>query len=258
IKNVIIVQNKIDLVSEERAVQSYNEIKNFVKGTILENAPIIPVSAIQRINIDSLLEAIDNFIPTPKRDLTKDPRMLVARSFDVNRPGTEVEKLKGGILGGSIVQGKLKIGDTIEIKPGIRISNKNKSLSTKIIGLQKAGKDLDEAGPGGLLGVMTTLDPYLTKSDSLTGNLVGLPSKLPQSVESLAMEIKLLQRVVGSEELKSVLPIKINEDLLINSGTARSIGSVTSIKREKTEMKLKIPICVEQGDRIVISRLIAG
>ena len=258
IKNVIIVQNKIDLVSEERAMQSYNEIKNFVKGTILENAPIIPVSAIQRINIDSLLEAIDNFIPTPKRDLTKDPRMLVARSFDVNRPGTEIEKLKGGILGGSIVRGKLKIGDTIEIKPGIRISSKNKSLSTKVTGLQKAGKDLEEAGPGGLLGVMTTLDPYLTKSDSLTGNLVGLPSKLPQSVESLALEIKLLQRVVGSEELKSVLPIKINEDLLINSGTARSIGSVTSIKREKTEMKLKIPICVEQGDRIVISRLIAG
>ncbi|TAL46932.1 translation initiation factor IF-2 subunit gamma, partial [archaeon] len=153
IKNVIIVQSKIDLVTKEQALKNYQEIKNFVKGTLLENSPIIPVSAQQNVNIDALLEAIQTFVPTPKRDLEKSPRMLVARSFDINKPGTEIEELSGGIVGGSIVQGKLKVGDEVEIKPGIRTGNKYKMLTTKVTGLQKAGADLPEASAGGLLGV---------------------------------------------------------------------------------------------------------
>ena len=45
--------------------------------------------------------------------------MIVIRSFDINKPGTSIEDLKGGIAGGSILQGVLKVGDDIEIRPGI-------------------------------------------------------------------------------------------------------------------------------------------
>ncbi len=45
IKNIIVVQNKIDLVSREKAIENHNKIKDFLKGTIEENAPIIPISA---------------------------------------------------------------------------------------------------------------------------------------------------------------------------------------------------------------------
>lgn len=258
IKNVLIVQTKIDLVSEEEALKNYQEIKEFVKGTALENAPIIPVSSKQKINIDAVIEAIEKFIPTPKRDETKDLRMFVARSFDINKPGAEPKRLVGGVLGGSILRGKLKVGDEIEIKPGARIENKYVPLLTKIIGLQKAKRDLQEAGPGGLLGVLTQLDPFLTKSDSLVGNVVGLPEKLPEVKYDLTMEIKLLERIVGMEDLKTMPPIKLNEDLMINVGTARSIGSVVEIKKNRVSLKLKIPVCVEKNDRIVISRQIAG
>jgi len=258
IKNVVIVQNKIDLVSEEDAMKNYKEIKEFVKRTILENSPIIPVSAQQRVNIDSVIEAIEKTIPIPERDETKDLKMLVARSFDINRPGTGLAKLSGGVLGGAITQGKLKIGDEIEIRPGIKIGAKYKSILTKVVGLQKAGIDLEEAGPGGLLGVLTTLDPFLTKSDSLVGNVVGLPGKLPETREQLSLEIKLLERVVGLDKTAVISPIRIGEDLMINVGTARSIGSVASIKKERVELKLKIPVCVEEKERIVISRQISG
>ena len=71
IKNLIIVQNKIDIVDEKRALESYKEIKNFIKGTVAEKAPIIPISAQRGINIDVLLNAIETIIPTPKRDETK-------------------------------------------------------------------------------------------------------------------------------------------------------------------------------------------
>jgi translation initiation factor 2 subunit 3 len=258
IKNVVIIQNKIDLVSEQRAMENYQEIKEFVKGSIIENAPIIPVSAQQAVNIDSVIQAIEESILTPKRDEAKDMRMFVARSFDINKPGTELKKLVGGVLGGAVVSGKIKLGDDIEIRPGIRVGNKCRAIATKVVGLQKAGIDMEEASPGGLLGVLTTLDPYLTKSDALVGNVVGLVGKLPETSETLNMEIRLLERVVGSEELKAVVPIKINEDLLVNIGTARSVGPVTAMKKDKIELKLKIPVCVEEKERVVVSRQIAG
>jgi translation initiation factor 2 subunit 3 len=258
IKNVIIVQNKIDLVSEEEAKKNYQEIKNFIKGTIIENAPIIPVSSQQRINIDSVIQAIEEKIPTPKRDESKNMKMLVARSFDVNKPGTDPKKLAGGILGGAILEGKLRLGDEIEIKPGIRVGTKYKELVTHVTGLQKAGINLEEAGTGGLLGIMTKLDPSLTKSDNLVGNAVGYVGKLPQVREELTLEVKMVTRVVNPDELKSIPPIKVNEDLLLNVGTARSLGTVVSIKKDTVELKLKIPLCTESGERIVISRMISG
>ena len=258
IKNVIIVQSKIDLVSEEEALKNYQQIKDFVKGTSLEDAPIIPVSSQQRVNIDAVLEAIEKFIPTPKRDETKELKMFVARSFDINKPGTEPEKLVGGVLGGTIAQGKLKLGDEIEIRPGIRLEEKFQPLFTKVVGLQKAKLDLEEAGPGGLLGVLTELDPFLTKSDSLVGNVVGLPGKLPEVFTSLSLEVNLLERVVGSEDLKEMAPIKMNEDLMINVGTARSVGTVVEMKKNRIQLKLKIPVCAEKKDKVVISRQVAG
>jgi translation initiation factor 2 subunit 3 len=258
IKNVIIVQSKIDLVSEEEALKNYHQIKDFVKGTSLEEAPIIPVSSQQRVNIDAVLEAIEKFIPTPKRDETKDLKMFVARSFDINKPGTEPEKLVGGVLGGAIAQGKLKLEDEIEIRPGIRLGEKFQPLFTKVVGLQKAKLDLEEAGPGGLLGILTELDPFLTKSDSLVGNVVGLPGKLPEVFSSLSLEVNLLERVVGSEDLKEMAPIKLNEDLMINVGTARSVGTVVEMKKNRIQLKMKIPVCAEKEDKIVISRQVAG
>ncbi len=258
IKNVVIVQTKIDLVSEERAMQSYNEIKNFVKGSILENSPIIPVSAQMRINLDFLLQAIQETMPTPEKDFLKEPKMLVARSFDVNKPGAEVGSLSGGIIGGAIISGKFKVGDKIEISPGMKIGNKYQPIKTNIVGLQKAGKNLDEATAGGLLGVKTQLDPYLTKSDSLVGNVVALSGKAPVQKESLTLEMKLMKRIVGADDFSDVKPIKIGENLLLNVGTARTIGIVESLKKDLLEMKLKVPIAAETAERVVISRMIMG
>lgn len=258
IKNVVIVQNKIDLVSAERARENYNEIKNFIKGTVIEDSPIIPVSAQQKVNTDAVVAAIEEKIPTPKRDETKSARMLVARSFDINRPGTPIKKLVGGVVGGSVVQGILKEGDEIEIKPGTRIGEKYQSLTSEVVSLKKGNFELEEAGAGGLLGLMTKLDPFVTKSDSLVGNVVGLVGELPETYSKLNLQMKLLERVVGAEEFADVKPIKAGENLLINVGTARSLGIVNTIKKDEVELELKIPIVAEPGERAVVSRQIAG
>ncbi len=258
IKNIVIVQNKIDLVSRERVEESYKEIKEFVKGTIAESAPIIPISAQQKINIEYVIEAIEEFIPTPKRDESKPVKMFVARSFDINKPGTEIEKLVGGIVGGSIVQGVLRVGDEVVIVPGIRIDGMYKKIATKVVSLEKAGKKLKEAGPGGLLGVMTQLDPYLTKADSLAGNLLCLPSHIPPERNEIEVDAKLLERVVGTKEMEGMQEIKLNEALMINVGPCRSVGVVTAKKGNKIKISLKIPVYVDVGERVVLSRQIMG
>ena len=252
IKNSIIIQNKVDLVSEQQAMKNYEEIKEFVKGTVLENSPVIPVSAQYRTNIDVVLEAIEKIIPTPKRGESKDPKMLVARSFDINKPGTKPAKLVGGILGGAIMHGKFSVDDRIEIRPGVRVGNKYQSLFAKIVGLQKGSTNIDIAGAGGLLGMMTTLDPSLTKADSLVGNVVGLPDKLPKSRETISMNVRFLNRVEGMPNIKT------GETILINIGTARSVGVVTNFKRDTVEMKLKLPVCAEEKEKVAISRQIDG
>lgn len=250
IKKIIIVQSKIDIVTKEQALESYKEIKEFVKGTIAENAPIIPISARQNVNMDVLIKQIEEIIPTPERDLSKSPKMLVVRSFDVNKPGTEIEDLKGGVLGGALVQGDLKIGDEINIKPGIFANNKWVRLKTKVTGLQKAGKNLEEAGPGGLLGVMTELDNSLTKADSLSGSVAG--NELPEILNELSVNVNLFDKVIDKE----IEPIKMKEQLMMNVGVSRTLGVVKNMKGKIYDFDLKLPVCAEKGDRVVFSRRI--
>ncbi len=251
IKNIVIVQAKIDLVSKEEALEHYKKLKEFIKGTVAENAPIIPVSAQNKINIGAVLDTIQNNIPTPERDLSKPTKMLVARSFDINKPGTEIENLKGGVIGGALIEGELKINDEIEIKPGVFLKNKWTPLKTKVVGLQKAEKNLEKAGPGGLLGVLTELDPSLTKADYLAGSVAGV--NLPSILEKLTLRVNLFEKSL--EEV--VEPIKIGEQIMLNVGTARTLGIVKDVKKDVIEIELKLPICADKNDKIVLSRKIA-
>jgi len=113
LKHIIILQNKIDLVKESMGAEQYKQIINFIRGTIAEGAPIVPISAQHKYNIDGVLEYIVKKIPIPPRDFTSPPRMIVIRSFDVNKPGAEVDDLVGGVAGGSITRGVLKLGERI-------------------------------------------------------------------------------------------------------------------------------------------------
>lgn len=248
IKNIVIVQNKIDLVSELEAENNYSEIKKMISGSIAENAPIVPVSAQQGINIDALIAAIEENIPTPNRDSSKDPIFFVARSFDVNIPGTKPSDMGGGVLGGSLIQGVLKKGDEIEIKAGAYADGKWKVLKTKILGIKEAGQNLEECHPGGLAGIMTELDPYLTKSDSLAGNVIGLSGKLPEAVSEMELKYSL---ITGAE-------LKKDESLMLTCGVARTVGTITELKKDKLGLKLKMPVCALRSEKVVMSKHIGG
>jgi translation initiation factor 2 subunit 3 len=258
VKNVVIAQNKIDVVSREQVVENYKQIKEFVKGTIAESSPIIPTSAQHGVNLDILIEAFEKFLPTPSRDLDKPPRMFVVRSFDVNKPGLPVEKIVGGILGGTVLQGEFKVGDEVEISPGIRVKNRYESLFTDIVSLQAGGRFVERVKCGGLVGVGTKLDPSLTKADGLVGNVVGKPGTLPSPLNSLIIEVTLFDRAIGTKELVRVEKIAAKESLVLNLGTAVTAGVVTSVKDDLVEVALRRPVCAEEETQVAISRRIGG
>ncbi|MDO8538641.1 MAG: translation initiation factor IF-2 subunit gamma [archaeon] len=246
IKNVIVVQNKIDLVTKEQALKNYEQIKKFLKENGYENSPIIPTAATSGTNIDLLLEAIEKFIPSPKFDSKKPLRMFVARSFDINKPGTLPEKLEGGILGGSIMQGKIKIGQEIEILPGIE----GKKLTTKVIELSTSDSIIDEALPGGLIAIKTLLDPSVTKNDSMRGQVIGEKGSLNTPTMDLNVKIVPFERMIGVKDTE----IKTNDTIVLNAGTTTAVGRVTGLKKGFTNIALKNPVIVEKGQRIAISK----
>ncbi|MFO7793846.1 MAG: translation initiation factor IF-2 subunit gamma [Candidatus Nanohaloarchaea archaeon] len=256
IENIVIVQNKIDLVDEEQAQKNYKQIKEFIEGSIAEDAPIIPMSAQHEINVDVLLQALEDEIPTPERDTESSPKMLVARSFDTNKPGTEPKGLLGGVLGGSLVKGKLQKGDEIELKPGIRKDGKKwEKVTTEITGIVQGDSPVDEAVPGGLLGLETELDPSLVKSDGLAGNVLGRKGELPETTEELELDVELMDTLIGSGEEMEIENIKEHEALMVNVGTTKSAGVVTQAG-DDVRLNLKMPVCAEVGDRVAISRQI--
>lgn len=262
IKNVIVVQNKIDLVSEERALRNYKEIKKFLKGTSFEEAPIIPISAEHGSNIDILIDTIQQIIPTPQRDDSKQAQFFVARSFDVNKPGTKPSKLIGGILGGSVAQGKFKVGDTIELSPGRIVEEANKlvakPLQTKIVGMMAGKTPVDELVPGGSVSILTALDPSIVKGDHLTGNLVGHVGELPPVWSELKLKPTILDRIVNVGEDLKIDPLIKKEMLLLNVHSAKTVGVVDELKKGFAYCKLKLPICASVGDKVTISRRVGN
>jgi translation initiation factor 2 subunit 3 len=258
IKNIIIIQNKIDLVSSEEALKNYQQIKEFLSTSDYKDAPIIPISARTNVNIDILLQALQEFIPTPNRDIEADPIMLVARSFDINKPGTKPNSLIGGVLGGTVKQGSFSVGDEIEIAPGYVVEEKNKKvwkpLTTKIEQIFSGGSPVEKIMPGGSMAFGTKLDPTIVKSDTLTGSLVGISGKLPPVHTQIVLETNLLARVVGMKDETEVKPLAKNEILMLNVNSAATVGVVVDPSKKNTTCILKKPICANSGDRITISR----
>ena len=258
-KKIVIAQNKIDLVTDQEAKKNYEQILKFVGGTVAADAPIIPISAQQKLNIDALIQAIEEVIPTPKRDATVDPLMYVVRSFDVNRPGAEIESLSGGVLGGSLTRGELKVGDEVELRPGMidERSGKYVPILTKVSSLQTGAGATDRVGPGGLVAVGTHLDPTFIKGDQMVGSVIGKPGTLPETLEHVTLDVALLETAVGSADLTKVEKVRLAETVRLNLGTASTLATTTSVRGSTVEMDLKKPVAIETGMRAAISRRIA-
>lgn len=259
VENIVIVQNKIDVVDRTRAEKSYQEILKFIEGTPLEGAPIIPVSAHHNRNLDVLIQALYETIQPREHHLDRPFNMAVARSFDINKPGMELSELNGGVLGGSPSQGQLEADSEVEIKPGFEVApNEYETITTTAVSLFAGGTDRDSIRPGGLVAIGTQLDPSLTKANALVGNLVGPPGSLPQVHKELTLETNLLEQVEGLRETTDVGALKFNEALMVTVGTCTTVGKVGQVRDDIAEMTLSRPVCADPGQRVALSRRVGG
>ena len=259
IKQIVVVQNKVDLVSYKEAMANYSDIAKFVKGTSATKSPIIPISAQSGLNIDALIGAIETTLETPKRDESKNAVMHVLRSFDVNKPGSKIKDIKGGVIGGSLTQGKFTVGDEIEIKPGFLNEKKKtyQTIQTKIVSLGTGVGIVDSVKPGGLIAIGTQLDPSMTRTDSLIGSVIGKPDTLPEISSTTKLSISLFDSAVGMTGETKVLPVQMGELLRLNIGTAPVLSKVIKVKADIIEIEFRRPVCLFKNENVAISRRIA-
>jgi translation initiation factor 2 subunit 3 len=263
LQNIIILQNKVDLVKPDAAMAQHEQIRKFVAGTVADSAPIIPISAVLKYNMDVVCEYLVNKIPLPLRDFTSVPRLIVIRSFDVNRPGQDVSNLQGGVAGGSILQGVLKVGDEIEVRPGI-VTKEGETMQcspiySKVSSLYAEANDLQFAVPGGLIGVGTRIDPTLTRADRLVGQVLGLKGQLPDVFYEIEISYYLLRRLLGVKTSDGGKQAKVqklgrNEILMVNIGSTATGGRVLAVKGDLAKIALTQPVCTQEGEKIALSR----
>ncbi len=256
LNDIIVVQTKLDLVSKEEAKRQAEEIKNYFKSKMGFEPVIIPVSATYALNIDKVIKAIQLYLKTPERDTKEKFLAYALRSFDVNKPGTKPEKLLGGVIGVTISSGVLKIGDKIYIVPGYPMEKTYKPLTTKVTALRDEEQKLESASPGGLIAIGTTLDPALTKSDILSGNLV-VKEEDKDRVKVTGREVRLKYELIKREDFDNPL-FKEGEPLLININTSTTAGVIAELRKGIARVILKRPVAIIGNETWAISRRIGN
>lgn len=293
VREFLIVQNKIDLISPDAALANYAEIREFLKATCprAANSTVVPTCANREVreNKEKLEEerrnrtnsgeqlsqskndACHNFdqiysyladLKLPLRDLVSPPVMMIVRSFDVNRPGeSNIDALQGGIAGGSLLRGVLKLKDEIEIRPGKLVRAKNGTYSciplrSKIKTLFSEQNKLQKASPGGLIGVGTNIDPSIAKGDGLVGQVLGLVGHMPSVYAEIEISYILLQRAEENKENKASPPLRLmrGENLRLNIGSLTVDAQVKATKSDLARLALKHPACIVEKSKISLSR----
>jgi translation initiation factor 2 subunit 3 len=244
ITKIIICMNKIDLVSKSILLERKKELDIILEKYDIKPYIIIPTCFNKKIGIDYLVNAImELFNPSNYLEKILDkPLFIINRTFDINKPGTNWNEISGGVLGGTLISGKLKVGDEIEIRPGY-----NEPYITKILSIKTDDTDLDEVIPGGLIGIRTNLDPYYCKNDKLIGNVVGLVGQLPEIYNEILLNIKLID-IFGF-----IWEPKINDNVTLQIGTRVCDAKLINIS-DKYKFTLLKPICISDNQHIIICR----
>jgi len=252
VDKVVVAQNKIDLITKEDALKNYKAIRDFLDNYGYKDTPIVPTAANFGANIDSLIEAIETHIPTPHFDESKPLKMFIARSFDINKPGTKTKDIKGAIIGGSISQGVVTVGDEIELCPGL----KGKTI-TKVISISTDQGLIQKARPGGLLAIGTALDPSVAQNDQLRGQMAVKVGSLPAAIKEMQLKVSMFERMI-EQNIKEKTIIKVTEPLVVTIGTNTVVGFVTKSDAKMTVLNLKNEVAAEKGERVALSKNING
>ena len=251
IPNSVICLNKFDLIKEHIAIKNIQILKKAFENTIVSDSPMVPISGTLNINVDILCYYISQ-IPVPVRDISSPYRMVIVRSFNINKPGTEIDSLSGAVIGGTILCGKVSVNDIVELRPGYCTENTDESSQTrwnfiplvsKIISINSETNQLQYAIPGGLIGIQLDIDSALASNDGLIGQILvqrGIDNNSHQVYEELAISYKTLADSI----------IKKNDEVVIHLNACNINCKITKIYEDNIlKLKLEKPICASVNDK---------
>jgi translation initiation factor 2 subunit 3 len=246
ISNMVVLQNKLDIINEERAVKNKDDIREFLQGSPYAEKPIIPISASNRLNTDSVIRWLTQQKPTDLKIDTNRIVFNIIRSFDINKPYTPFDDIKGGVVGGTLKEGILTVGDYVEIKPGFMVNGKPKKLYAKVLEIYSEKNKLEYAIPGGLIAVQLDIDPYLTKNNRMVGQIMGYNINDYKVYQKMELKIKTLKPDISYDKLSK------NDKVYINVNSRTVEANIDKIKDKKVMLTAKSPIVINEDSKISI------
>ena len=253
INKIIVCMNKIDLVSKEVLLERKEELDKMLSDYDIRPYAIIPTCFNKNINMKYVIKAMMELF-NPEEYIKRsnlDPIFRISRSFDINKPGTTYSQVVGGVIGGSLFNGKLVVGDQIEIKPGQVVKGKDGKFNctpiiSNIVSIKTDTTELNEIIPGGLIGIRTDLDPYYCKHNGLSGQVVGKIGTLPDTINEVTLKLNIIT------SFGFVWTPKINDLMMLQIGTKMSDAKLTKINNDSYTFSFIKPMCVSSDQHIIV------
>jgi len=233
IRHGLVVLTKSDLVDEEWLELVTEDVSQFVKGTFLEGKALVPVSCVTGKGLPEFVKAVDELTAViPPRSSAGIFRLPVDRVFTMKGFGT--------VITGTLISGRVQVGDTIMIYPS--------GITSKVRGIQVHNESVNEAGAG-----MRTAVNFqgLEKASVSRGQVLSMPDMLVPSymldvslnfLHSNKKAVRNRTRVrfhAGTGEIPGILILPDREELLPGETAA-------------VQLRLDSPVALVRDDRFVI------
>src|SRR5210317_1610123 len=233
VRHGLVAMTKIDLVDEEWLELALEDIRDFSQGTFLENSPILPVSSVTGQGIPELIAALDEIAgEIPPRPPSSLFRLPIDRVFTMKGFGT--------VITGTLVSGRVKVGDTIMVYPS--------GITSKVRGLQVHNQSAESAEAG-----MRTAINFqgIDRAAVQRGEVLSSPGAL---ISSYMVDLSFHYLASNKKPLKNRTLVRLH------TGTNEVMGHLVLLEQEElppgqtavAQIRLDSPVAIVKDDRFVI------
>ena len=233
VEHGLVALTKIDMIDAEWLELVEEDIREFVAGTFLEDKAIVPVSSASGEGLDAFVSALDDLSGRiPERSSSNLFRLPVDRVFTMKGFGT--------VITGSLMSGKVKIGDNVMIYPS--------GIPSKVRGIQVHGESVEEAHSG-----MRTAINFqgLEKASIERGQVLSTANAL---LPSYMVDVSLHYLESNKKKIKNRSRVRFH------TGTSEIMGNLILLEQEDlrpgedtvAQIRLDAPVAVVRDDRFVL------
>jgi len=233
IQHGLIAMTKTDMVEEEWLELALEDIREFSQATFLENSPILPVSSLTGAGIPELIAALDEIAGSiPLRPPSSLFRLPIDRVFTMKGFGT--------VITGTLVSGKISVGQTIMVYPT--------GITSKVRGIQVHNQSAESAEAG-----MRTAINFqgLDKAAVQRGEVLSTPDAL---IASYMVDVSFHYLASNKKPLKNRTLVRFH------TGTSEEMGYLVLLDREElppgqtvvAQLRLDSPVAIVKDDRFVV------